>query len=100
MKLWFPPELRFSSKESDEITRFVIEDYFAARERLRWTSCGTPAGFNISESRARGYVATWNILLTSGIRELKHKLIKYANCVRNRDCPFEDLSTTGNTVGL
>ena len=35
-----------------------------------------PAGFNLLESHARGYVATWNILLTSGIRELKHKLIK------------------------
>ena len=34
VKLWFSPELRFSSKESDEITRFVIEDAFAACVRL------------------------------------------------------------------
>ena len=34
VKLWVSSKLRFSSKESDEITSFVIEDYFAARGSL------------------------------------------------------------------
>ena len=69
--LWVISELRFSTKESDEIASFVIEDFYAACGNLSWTSWSTPAGLNLSESRARGYVATWKLCLTLVLDNLK-----------------------------
>ena len=68
MRIWDFSELRFSTKESDEITSLVVEDYYAACGNLRWTSWSIPLGFNLSESRARRYVANIDILLTYGSR--------------------------------
>jgi len=38
---------------------------------LWWMSWSTPAGLNLSESRARGYVATWKLCLTPGHSKLE-----------------------------
>lgn len=86
VRLWVFSALRFSTKESDEITRFMVEDYYADCGNFWWTNWSTPKGFNILESLARGYVVNMDILLTSGSRQHKVIQIKLANWVRNRDC--------------
>ena len=45
--LWVISELRFSTKESDEIVSFVIEDFYAACGNLSWISWSTLARLNL-----------------------------------------------------
>ena len=45
--LWEISESRFSTRESNEIASFVIEDFYASCGNLGWTSWSTPTGLNL-----------------------------------------------------
>ena len=66
--LWVISELRFSTRESDEIASFVIEDFYAACGNLSWTSWSTLEGLNLFEKPCPRLCGNMETLFNTGSR--------------------------------